>query len=53
MTSPLPVIITPNAADERGIDGSVDAFGNTKAVIVVQHQNGTSAVAAMRDISAP
>ena len=40
-------------SDQRGIDGSVDAFCDAGAVVVVQHQNGTSAVAAMRDISAP
>lgn len=39
--------------DQRGVDGSVDAFGYGGAVVVIQYQNGTSAVAAMRYISAP
>ena len=39
--------------DERCVDQCVDPVGHGGARVEIQCQNGTSAVAAMRDISAP
>ena len=39
--------------DQRGVDQRVDPLGHGGARVEIQHQNGTSLLAAMRDISAP